>query len=108
TAATQYVEDGKGGEVDNAGALTQAEVLGVDDGRPPARIPFGLARHDALAILCVQRLVGLVPLRALPAGRLEEDGAQRFFAVVKRAAAHVAVRRPLLARVDDAVGLVEA
>ena len=52
--------------------------------------------------------VGLVPVGPLPAGRLEEDGAQVPFAAVHRREAQVAVGGPLLHRVDDAVGLVEA
>ena len=47
-------------------------------------------------------------MRPLPAGRLEEERLQLALALVERRQAHVAVGRPLLARVDDAVGLVEA
>ena len=51
--------------------------------------------------------VALVPLRALPAAGVEEHRAERLLAGVERAAAHAALAGPLLARVDDAVGLVE-
>ncbi len=55
-----------------------------------------------------RRLVGVVPERPLPAGRLEEDGPELALAGVERAQPDVPVARPLLVRVDDAVGLVEA
>ena len=55
-----------------------------------------------------QPRVGLVPVRALPADGLVEDRAELALARVERRQADAAVRRPLLARVDDAVGLVEA
>ena len=52
--------------------------------------------------------VGLVPERTLPAGRFEEDRTQLALADPGRAQADIAVRGPLLHRMDDAVGLVEA
>ena len=51
--------------------------------------------------------VRLVPVRALPAGGLVEDGAELALALVEGRQPDVAVRRPLLGRVDDPVGLVE-
>ena len=48
-----------------------------------------------------------VPVRPLPADRLEEDGPELPLARVERAESNVAVRGPLLHRVHDAVGLVE-
>jgi hypothetical protein len=66
-----------------------------------------LARHHAVAVLVQQAAVGLVPHRPFPADRLEEERAQLDLAVVHRREPLVAVALPLLARVDDAVGLVE-
>src|SRR5229473_8568310 len=83
-------------------------MLGVDDGRPPARIPLVASGHHPFAVIGEQRLVGLIPVRSLPAGRFEEDGAQRLLSFVERAEAHATVRFPLLAWMDDAVGLVES
>ena len=82
-------------ELHEVGDLQQTLLGGAEEKRAIAldRSAEGSAE---LALLIVQ-----VPVERI--GRR-----QRFFAVVKRAAAHVAVRRPLLARVDDAVGLVEA
>src|SRR5205814_9160734 len=62
----------------------------------------------SLAIAGEQRSIRLVPLRPLPAGRLEEHGAQGPLALVKRALPHIAVRGPLLAGMYDAIGLVES
>ena len=62
----------------------------------------------AVGVLLEQRRVRLVPLRPLPAGGLEEHRAQLLLALVERRQPQVAVGRPLLARVDDAVRLVEA
>ena len=50
--------------------------------------------------------VGLEPLRPLPAAGVEEHRPERFLAREERAAPHPPLARPLLARVDDAVGLV--
>ena len=41
------VEDHERRQVDVAGALAHRQVLGVDDRRPPARVPLGRAGHDA-------------------------------------------------------------
>src|SRR5260370_651342 len=72
-----------------------------------AAVPFrGPARHPSAELL-QKRCVGLVPLRAFPAGRLEEGCAQLFLPDVEGRQPHVAVGSPLLARVHDAVGLVE-
>ena len=38
------VEDRERGEVEEPGVLAHREMLGVDDRRPPARVPLGLAR----------------------------------------------------------------
>jgi hypothetical protein len=107
-ARTDDVEDREGGEVEETRALAHREVLRIDERRPPAAFPFrGAARHP-VAELLQQRRVGLVPLRAFPAGGLEERRAELALAFVKRSKPDVAVGGPLLARVDDAVGLVEA
>ena len=107
-ARAREVEDRERGEVEDPRAVSHGEVLGVDDRRPPARVPLGLAPADAVAVLLEQRRVRLVPLRALPAGRLEEDGAEFLLARVVWREPNVAVRGPLLEWMDDAVGLVEA
>ncbi len=101
------VEDGEGGEVEDARPLAHGEVLGVDDGRPPARLPLSRAPGDAIAELIEQRPVGLVPHRPLPAGRLEERRSQLPLPIVEWSQAHVAVGSPLLGGVDDPVCLVE-
>ena len=77
------VEDRKGRQVHEARPVAHREVLGVDDRRPPARLPLGLAGHDSVAVLAQERLVGAVPERPLPARRLEELGAQLDMAVVR-------------------------
>ena len=102
------VEDRERGEIDHPRAVTHGQVLGVDDRRPPAGIPLGLAAVDAVAVLLEQRCVRLVPVRALPPGGLEEDRVQLLLARVEGGQPHLAVRGPLLRRVDDPVGLVEA
>src|SRR6266849_3003590 len=76
--------------------------------RPPARLPFRVTPRDAVAELVQQRGVRLVPERPLPTRGLEEERLQLALALVERRQPHVAVRGPLLGRVDDAVGLVEA
>ena len=65
-------------------------------------------RVDAVAELLEQRLVRLVPVRALPAGGLEEDRAELALALPERREADVAVGLPLLGGMDDPVHLVEA
>ena len=87
--------------------LAHREVLGVDDRRPPARVPLASRRPTRSPYSSTQRRVRLVPLRPLPARRLEEDGAELLLALVHRREPDVPVRRPLLGRVDDAVGLGE-
>ena len=101
------VEDRERREVHHPDPVAHREVLGVDDRRPPARLPFGLAGHDLPAEFREQIHVRAVPERSLPAGGLEEDRLQFAFARVERAEPDVPVALPLLARVDDAVGLVE-
>ena len=100
------VEDAERAEVEDRRAVAHREVLGVDDRRPPARVPLGRAAVDA--VLVDELGVRLVPVRALPAGGLEEHRAERLLAGVERRQPDVAVRRPLLAGMDDPVGLVEA
>ena len=95
------------GEVDHAHALAHLQVLGVGDGAPPAAVPLVGARLAGLGELRHQRGVALVPLRALPATGIEEHRTEGFLTGVERAAAHAALAAPLLARVHDAVGLVE-
>ena len=65
-------------------------------------------RVTRVAELLEQRRVRLVPVRALPAGHLVEDRAQRLLARVERREPDVAVGLPLLRRMDDPVHLVEA
>ena len=55
-----------------------------------------------------RRLVRAVPEGSLPAGRLEELGAELHLPLVHRRQPDVPVGGPLLHRMDDAVGLVEA
>ena len=83
-------------------------MLRVHDRRPPACLPLRLAAPDAIAVLLEQGCVRLVPVRALPAGDLEEHGPERALPLVEGREADVAVRLPLLGRVDDPIGLVEA
>src|SRR5207247_3511667 len=106
-AGPDDVEDGESREVEQARPLAHREVLGIDQRRPPPRLPLGRSASDAVAELFEQRGVRLVPLRPLPAGGLEEECSELDLADVERRQAYVAVGRPLLARVDDAVGLVE-
>ena len=101
------VEDAERRQVDHRGRLAHPEVLGVDDRAPPAGVPLVLARHHGVAVGLEQGGVGLVPERALPAGGLEEDGAELGLRVVHRGEPLVAVGLVLLGRVDDAVGLDE-
>ena len=70
-AGADDVEDAERGQVEHRGALAHGEMLGVDDRRPPARVPLVLARPHA--VLLDERRVRLVPVRTLPRGRLEED-----------------------------------
>ena len=101
------VEEAERRQVDDRGRLAHAQVLGVDDRAPPARVPLVLARHHGVAVGLQQPGVGLVPEGALPAGGLEEDGAELGLRVVHGREPLVAVGLVLLGRVDDAVGLDE-
>ena len=106
-AGPDDVEDRERREVDDAGPVAHREVLGVDDRAPPARVPLVLARHYAVAVLLEQPGVRLVPLRPLPACRLEELRAQLDLRRVHRRQPLRTRGEVLLARVDDPVGLVE-
>src|SRR5437879_1401652 len=77
-------------------------------GPPRPAAPRGGARLDADAGPVDSRRIGLRPLGTLPAGRLEEDRPQLALTQVEWREADVAVGRPLLTRMDDAVRLVEA
>ena len=100
------VEDAERREVEHRRPVAHRQVLGVDDRRPPARVPLVLAPSDA--VLLDEPRVRLVPVGPLPRGRLVEDGAELLLLLVEGRAAHAPVRFPLLARVHDPVGLVEA
>ena len=102
------VEDRERREIHEARRLAQLQVLGVDDGRPPARLPLGRARHHGIAVLRDKAGIGVVPEGALPLRGLVEDRAERLLALVVGRRADLAVGRPLLGWVHDAVGLVEA
>src|SRR5205823_7834514 len=94
-------------QIAHADAVAHREVLRINDRRPPSRVPFVAAWHHALAVLLEKRLVRGVPIGTLPPGGFEEDRAQRLLALIERAEAYPSVGLPLLARVDDAIGLVE-
>jgi hypothetical protein len=100
------VEDGERAEVHHADPVAHRQVLGVDDGRPPARVPLGGPDRHAACVLVQELPVRLVPVRPLPAGRLEEHGVQLDLPRVEGAEPDLPVRRPLLRGVHDAVGLV--
>ena len=70
------VEDAERRQVEHRRAIAHRQVLGVDDRRPPARLPLRLAPVDPVAVLLEQRRVRLVPLRPLPGRGLEEDRAE--------------------------------
>ena len=78
------VEDAERRQVDHAGRLAHPQVLGVDDRAPPARVPLVLARHHRVAVLLEEVGVGLVPVRPLPAGGLEEERAELLLRLVHR------------------------
>src|SRR5206468_35064 len=80
--------------------IAHGQVFGVDDRRPPARLPRRLAGHHPVAVLVEQPLVGSVPERALPSGGLVEHGAEVAFARVERRESHVPIGLPLLHGVD--------
>ena len=107
-AGSGDVEDRERGQVHQTGPVPHREVLGVDERAPPARIPFRGPRHDPLPVLGEERLVRCVPERPLPAGGLEGDGAELRMADRGGRAPDGPVALPLLHRMDDAVGLVEA
>ena len=94
-------------EIDHADVLAHRHVFGVDDRRPPAGIPFVRAILAHRGVLLDQGCVRGVPLRAFPATSVEERGAKGLFTWEEWAAAHVALSRPLLAGMHDAIGLVE-
>src|SRR4029077_8128921 len=73
-----------------------------------ARLPSLLALLHPVAELLEQAPVRLVPVRALPAHSLEEERGELAFARPEPRESHVPVRLPLLGRMDDPVGLVEA
>ena len=100
-----HVEDRERREVEDARVLAHGEVLGVDDRRPPPRIPFGVPSLDAVPLDQVR--IRLVPVRALPACRLVEHRAERPLLLVHRRQPEAAVAGPLLRRVDDPVRLRE-
>ena len=88
------VEDAERGEVEHRRAVAHREVLRVDDRRPPARVPLGLAVVDLVRELLEQRGVRLVPVRALPAGGLVEDRAELGLPLVVRRQPHPAAPTP--------------
>ena len=45
------VEDAERGQVEHRRAVAHRQMLGVDDRRPPARVPLGLAAADPVAVL---------------------------------------------------------
>ena len=63
--------------------VPHGQVLGVDDRRPPARLPLGRALHQPARVPLQQGGVGGVPERPLPADGLVEEGAERAFPVVE-------------------------
>ena len=83
-------------------------MLGVDDRRPPARLPLRGALHQPSGVPLEQRLVGRVPERPFPPCGLVEHRAERAFPLVRRADPDGPAGLPLLGRVHDAVHLVEA
>ena len=85
-ARADDVEDAERGEVEHRGAVAHRQVLGVDDRRPPARVPLGLAVVYLVRELLEQRRVRSVPVRPLPAGGLVEDRVERLLALVERRA----------------------
>ena len=92
-------------EVEDARPLAAGAVLGLHDRRPEARRPL-VVGQDLVA--GQQLAVGLVPLRALPAGALEELRAEALLALVERRRAQPAGLLVLLARVQDVVDLAIA
>src|SRR5215469_1409370 len=93
---------------DQAARVPHRQVLGVDDRRPPARLPLGLALHQPPGVALEQAGVRAVPVGPLPARGLDEHRAQVALAVVYRGEPAAALGLPLLGRVDDPVHLVEA
>src|SRR6185312_10951585 len=75
-------------DVEQADALAAREVLGDRDRRPLARRP--LRRRPVAAVGTEARGVGLVPLRALPPGALEEPRPEARLALVERRAPQAA------------------
>ena len=56
-ARPDKVEDRERGQVEQARPLTHRQVLGVDDGRPPTRLPLRGAAVDPVAVLLEQRRI---------------------------------------------------
>ena len=100
-----HVEDRERGQIEDPGVLSHRQVLGIDDRRPPAGIPFGVARLDAVALH--ERRVRLVPLRPFPPDCLVEHRAERLLPRVHGREPDPALARPLLGRMDDPVRLRE-
>ena len=92
-------------DVHQTAVLAQVEMLCIGDGAPPAGIPFVSAVFDAVFLDEIG--VRFVPVRPLPAARLEIEGAELVSAGLRRAAGHIATRCPLFSWVHDPVGLVE-
>ena len=78
---------GEGREVEEPDPLAAGAVLGLHDRRPVARGPLVVGQH---LVAGQQLAVGLVPLRALPAGALEEVRAEVGLALVERRRAQAA------------------
>src|SRR5213592_2203527 len=86
SARADDVEDAERRQVEHRRAVAHREMLGVDDRRPPARVPFVLARLHAE--LVDERRVRLVPVRPLPRRSLVEPRAERLLALVERGHAY--------------------
>ena len=95
------------GEIYHSNRLAHLQVLCVGDWRPPAAVPFALARCALVFELVNKFGVRSEPLWSFPTARIEECCTSCFLARVEGATAHVSLCSPLLARVHDAVGLVE-
>ena len=104
TGEIEFVERG---EIHHSNRLAHLQVLCVGDWRPPAAIPFALARFALVFELVNKFGVRREPLWSFPTTCIKECCAGCFFARVEGASAHVSLCSPLLARVHDAVGLIE-
>src|SRR5215218_3042751 len=94
----------QGGHVVEGYALAGGQGFGGDDLRPVPSSPLSAVR-DLTPV--EQRLVGLEPLRSLPAGGLEEVGPERLLARIEGAGAQGARLLHRLLGVDDVVDLPE-